>query len=63
MKPSDYSEARRLADSANLKIFCKNGVYRVYRNTMPRLTWIGDRVSADALLELVKRAAGSRVTA
>lgn len=56
MKP-ELQEAERIAQEKGLRITCKRGVFNVWRNTIPRLTFIGSRVSESAVLELVRKAA------
>lgn len=53
----DLIEAERIAKNAGLRITCRRGVYRVWRDTIPKLTFIGERVNEAATLELVKKAA------
>ena len=50
-------EAFRLAKEHKLVIVSRREVYRVFRATVPHLTFIGERVDPEALLALVKRAA------
>ncbi len=53
-------EAHALARLGNLRILTRRGVYQVYRNTVPKLTFIGEAVDSTKLLLIVRRAAGSR---
>lgn len=50
-------EAHAIAKRAQLRIVNKRGVFVVYRNTVPKLTYVGARVDAESLLALVRRAA------
>lgn len=61
-KEPDHLEAERIAARAGLKVFRRRGVFLVYRDTIPKLTFIGQRVNARACLSLVKAAAGSRAS-
>lgn len=50
-------EAHELAKEGNLRILNRNGLFKVYRNTLPRLTYVGQAVDSTKLLALVRRAA------
>lgn len=55
--------AKDVCAKANLKIIARrNGAgqvcsYKLFRGTQPRLTFVGERVEAQALYELAKRCA------
>lgn len=53
------AEAYELAKESDLRITNRNEVYKVFRNTIPKLTFIGQAVDGAKLLAIVKRAAGS----
>lgn len=72
MNPSeraDLAEAQRIAKGAGLIVSAKRnseGVilnWNIFRATQPHLTFIGQRVTPAGVLDLVRSAAGSRVTA
>lgn len=51
-------EAQTIAEHAGLRVTNpRKGIFNLYRNTTPKLTFIGQRVSPDAMLKLVKQAA------
>lgn len=50
-------EAHELAAEGNLRILTRRGLYLVYRNTLPKLTYVGQAVDSTKLLALVRRAA------
>lgn len=55
---NDLELARKIAKGAGLRITqSRPGVFNLWRDTVPKLTYIGQRVSASALLELVRKAA------
>lgn len=62
-------EARAIAATANLVIFTNENAkgevinWTVKRRTAPRMTYLGQAVSAEALLRLIKRLARTEETA
>lgn len=53
----DLALAEKIAKSHGMRITQKAGVFNVWRNTYPRLTFIGQKVNAAGVLDLVKKAA------
>lgn len=56
----NLAAAEELAKANGLRIVSRRGVYWVYRDTLPRWTYISQAVDVTKLLAIVKHAAGSR---
>ena len=54
----DLKEAEILAKKAGLRITRpRSGIFNLFRNTIPKLTFVGQRVNERALLDLVRKVA------